>query len=175
MNEEIIAYRIGESLFCPDCYKKGAKTLKAVQNAEDPQVTIPAKPITREDISIFACNQCGVVKRSVEKRSNISTGEKSVRVSSFPKQLIEPRRKTLSKREEINLVTLEDILVDSGNKLSFVSDFLVPRSCDDFPEFSDDGLSGLLIILDEVKDDIDFVLNEISERKQKGLIIEKAE
>jgi hypothetical protein len=175
MTEEIIAYRLGESLFCLDCYEKTAKILKGVQNPEDPQVTIPAKPITKNDTHIFACNQCGVVKGSIQKRSETSAEERSATLSLSSQKKIEPRRKTLSRRESIDLLTLQDIIEDCGTKLSFLSDFLVQGPVDCEPEITYQGASGFSMILDEIKDDLDFVVNEMSERTRKGLIIEKRE
>lgn len=174
MTEEIIAYRIHEGLFCPDCYEKTAKTLKAVQNPEDPQVTLPAKPIRKEDIYIFACNQCGVVKGSVGKKSNTQAEQKGDEISLPPKKIIEPRRRTLpAKREAEDLVDVEETIMDCGYKLALLQDLFAQPPIDYEPEISEDGYSGLRVILDEVKDDLDFSVNEIDRMRKKGLIIEK--
>ena len=176
MSEDIIAYRIGESLFCPDCYEESAKRLKAVQNPEDPQVTFPSKPIKTGDVKIFACNECGLVKGSVGKKSNTRPENKDIETSSPRKKIFEPRRMTLSKRnEKMGLSDLEEILVYCGEKLALLQDFLVRLPLNECPEISEDGSSGVHIILDEIKDDLDFVVNEIDRKERKGLIIEKEE
>lgn len=158
MSEEIIAYRVGDHFLCPKHYQMSVKIL-SVHDIE-----LPAQPVKEGEVENCVCRQCEDIAE-----------ERDAATPLPQKKMIEPRRKTLSKREKINLLTLEDILADSGDKLSFVSDFFVPQSRDSLPEFSNDGFSGLLIILDEIKDDIDFVLNGISERRRKGLIIEKTE
>ena len=70
--EKIIAYRIGQSLFCPDCHEKTVRDLKAVQDPDDAQVTIPSKPIKAGDIRIYICQNCEAIignpKISVEKK-----------------------------------------------------------------------------------------------------------
>jgi hypothetical protein len=70
--EEIIGYRIGQGLFCVKCYEEGAKTLKAVQNPEDPEVKFPSRPITAEDVSLFICEECKVIRFPSGKIMKIS-------------------------------------------------------------------------------------------------------
>ncbi len=148
MNEEIIAYRIGESLFCVDCHEKAAKTLKAVQNPEDPEIKISSKPIKAGDISIFICGQCRTIKGS-----DRLTGEK-----------IE-----IPKRKDLN--GLRDMIEDSVSKISFIEDFFTHNIPED-EFFSESGRTGFYRILVDIGDDLKFVVNEISQRQQKGLIID---
>jgi hypothetical protein len=174
--KKIIAYRIGESLFCPECYEKTAKVLKAVQNPEDPQVTLPSKPIKAEDIHVFACNQCGVVRGSVQKKSNTQSDNKDTETDSPPKKILEPRRWTLSKRkEERNLIDLEEILIYCGEKLALVQDLLASMPLNECPEISEDGSEGVYIVLDEIKDDLDLVINDIDQKRKRHLIIDTTE
>jgi hypothetical protein len=151
MSEEIIAYRIGESLYCPDCYEKAAKTLKAVQHPEDPQVTFPVKPIKVGDISVFICNECKIIKG----------------VYRFSEEIVEiPERKSL--------IDLEDMMEEGISKIAFLGDFFNQGRPDD-ELFSERGMVGFHHILRDVQDNLIFVVNEINRRNQKGLIIEKTE
>ncbi len=148
-SEEIIAYRIGEGLFCKDCYEEAARTLKAVQNPEDPQVMIPGKPIKAGDVEIFICKQCKTLKGINEP------SEKQVEI---------PRKKDLS--------GLRDMVEDCAFKVSFLEDFFCHSIPDD--EFlSKSGISGLNILLRELRENLSFVVDEICLRQQKGLVIEK--
>ena len=132
---EIIAYRIGESLYCPDCYEKSAKHLKAVQNPEDPEVKISSKPIKAEDIEIFICNDCKTVKET-----DGYSGEK-----------IEiPKRK--------NLNELRDMVEDCVSKIHFLEDFFTHNIPED-EFFSESGRSGFYRILVDLEDDLTFVSN----------------
>ena len=151
MSEEIIAYRIGESLYCPNCYEKAAKTLKAVQKPEDPQVTFPAKPIKVGDISIFICNDCKAIKGIHEFSGEI------VKIS-----------------ERKSLIDLEDMMEEDISKVAFLGDFFNQGRPDD-ELFTERGMVGFHCILRDVQDNLTFVVDEISRRHQKGLIIEKAE
>jgi len=151
MSEEIIAYRIGESLFCPDCYEKSTKRLKAVQNPEDLQVTFPSKPIKAEDIRVFICNDCKTIKGN-----DILTGEK-----------IEiPERKDLN--------DLLDMIDDSVEKIAFLEDFF-SHTTDERALYSEDGRLGLYHILVDLQRDLGFVSNQISEKYKEGLIVEETE
>lgn len=44
-SEKIIAYRVGEGLFCPKCHQETLEIFKKVQNPDDPEVKVPSKPI----------------------------------------------------------------------------------------------------------------------------------
>ena len=151
MSEDIIAYRIGESLFCPDCYEESAKRLKAVQNPEDPQVTFPSKPIKAGDVSVFICNDCKTIKGT-----DRLTGEK-VEI---------PKRK--------NLIDLCDMVENCISKIAFFGDFFNQKTSTD-ELFTERGISGFHTILRDLQDDLTFVSDEISQRKQKGFIVERTE
>jgi hypothetical protein len=156
--EEIIAYRVGDHFLCPKHYELSAKILKVHD------IELPAQPIKKGEIETFVCRQC-----------KDTADEKGAVVGLPSKRMIEPMRKTLGKRESINLLALQDIVEDCGTKISFVSDFFLQAPPDREPEFSQTSVSGLALILDEIRDDLDFVVNEMSERVRKGLIIERAE
>lgn len=144
--EEIIGYRIGQCLFCPDCYHAGARSLKSSQNPEDPEVKFPSRPVTAEDVSIFICEDCKGIKGP-------SGGEVKI-------------------QERKNLPGLEDMLEDCKHRVAFLSDFFLLRKPED-EFFSDDGLSGLHFILLGIWDDLRFVTKQLEERRHNGSIIEK--
>ena len=158
MSEEIIAYRVDDHFLCPKHYQMSAKIL-AVH-----EIKLPAQPVKEGEIESLICRQC---KDAADER------EAAILLS--PKETIEPARKTLSKREKVNLTRVQDIINDCGCKLSFASDFFCQGSRDDQIEFSRSAVSGLVTFLDEIRDDLNFVVNEMSEMKRKDLIIEKAE
>jgi hypothetical protein len=153
MSEEIIAYRVGEGLFCPDCYEKGARTLKAVQRPEDPEVKFPSKPIKVGDIRIFICEQCKTIKGT-----DRSTGEK-----------IE-----ILKRED--LFEFSDIIEHFARKVAFIGDFFSQREKrGERPKFSEEGFTGFYFILRDLQDEIESVVDQMLGKSNKGLIIEKTE
>ena len=157
-NQEIIAYRIGESLFCPDCHEKAVRTLKSVQKPEDTEVTIPSKPIKAEDLNIYICTQC--------KRTNTSS---EIKISFGVKQ-------ETPVEEEKSLMDLQDMVEDTASKISFLGNFLINYSArgDEVLDMNKDDSSGLIIILREIQDDLEFVTNKLSEKQQKGLVIERS-
>jgi len=145
MTEQIIGYRIGESLFCPDCYEEGARRLKAVQNPEDPQVTFPSKPIKAGDVSVFICNDCKTIKGTDE-----STGEKI---------------KILKKKDFFEFA---DTIGHCARKVAFICDFFSQKNkIGEFPEFSQDGYSGLHFILRDLQDEIESVVDQMYGKKRK--------
>jgi hypothetical protein len=147
-NQEIIAYRIGESLFCPSCYEEGAKRLKAVQMPEDPQVTFPSKPIKAEDVEIFICKECKTI-------GGPSAGK--IRIQ-------EPK----------DLNRLRDMIEDSVSKLAFLEDFFSHGHEPDADYFSDNGKSGFYHILVDLQDDLTFVVDEMSRGQRNGVFVDKS-
>jgi hypothetical protein len=144
--EEIIGYRIGQGLFCVECYEEGARTLKAVQNPEDPEVKIPSRPITAEDVTIFICEQCKTIKG--------------------------PKAGELKIQEQKDLTDLQDTVENCASKIAFLEDFF----CHNIPYdelLSEEGKSGLNQILIDLEIDLNSVVNEMSQQRQKGLIIER--
>ena len=127
-NQEIIAYRIGESLYCPDCYEKSARDLKAVQNPEEPEVKFPSKPIKAEDIEIFICNDCKTVKggktlsgKDLDDLCHMiyHCAEKASFISSFFIQKPPGKEPEMSERNASGLYWL---LEDFQDDLKFVAD-----------------------------------------------------
>ena len=135
-SEEIIGYRIGQGLFCVECYEKGARDLKAAQNPDDPQITFPSKLIAAEDIKIFICEDCKGIKGP-------SAGE--IRIQ-------EPK----------NLNRLRDMIEASVSKLTFLKDFFSHGHEPDVDYFSKNGKAGLYHILVDLQDDLTFVVDEMS-------------
>jgi hypothetical protein len=74
--EEIIGYRIGQGLFCVECYKEGAKTLKAVKNPEDPEIKFLSRPITAQEVKAFTCKQCKAIKGPSARELEIKIQER---------------------------------------------------------------------------------------------------
>jgi hypothetical protein len=75
--------------------------------------------------------------------------------------------------KEKSLTALQDIVENSAAKICFVCSFFALRGPDEEPEISDKDASGLFNILQEIENDLEFVVDKLSEKKQKGLIIEK--
>ncbi len=67
--EQTIGYRIGQALFCVDCYEKDARRLKMVQNPEDPEVKFPSRPITGGDVSILFVSSAKLSKDPPQQKS----------------------------------------------------------------------------------------------------------
>jgi len=147
-NQEIIAYRIHESLYCVACYEKSARDLKAVQNPEDPEVKFPSKPIKAEDIEIFICEDCKTI-------GGHSAGE--IRIQ-------EPK----------DLNHLRDMVEDSVSKLAFLEDFFSNGHEHDADYFSEKGKVGLYHILVDLQDDLTFVVDEMSRGQRKGVFVDKS-
>lgn len=146
MSEEIIAYRIGEGLFCPDCYEEGARRLKQVQNPQDPQVTFPSKPIKKGDIGIFICEKCKTIKGTDE-----STGEK-----------IE-----ILKRGD--LIEFSDMIEHFARKIAFIGDFFSQREKrGEFPKFSENGLTGFYFMLRDLQDEIESIVDQMYGKKERS-------
>jgi len=142
--EKIIAYRIGESLFCLSCYEEGAKRLKEVQRSEDPQVTFPSKSIKTKDVSIFICEGCKTIKGP-------SAGEVKI-------------------QKPVEFGDLQDIINNSVSKIAFLEDFFATYSEDAITE---SGAMGLFLILHNLQDDLKFVNDQLYEKWHNGSIIEK--
>lgn len=111
-DEKIIAYRIGQGLFCPNCYEETVRGLKAAQDPNDPQVTVPSKPIKLGDISIYICVQCEVIigdpKISAEKKRELEAlREQRVReLETFrEEQYLQMRLRIADQFEKKNLGT----------------------------------------------------------------------
>jgi hypothetical protein len=189
-NQEIIAYRIGQGLFCVDCYEKGAKRLKEVQDPEEPEVKFPSKPIKKGDISIFICEECETIKGD-PKLSSIHEKQEQLEVlrelqmklaasDQHKKEKLEEKPSRLGRynppnrlKKEKDLTDLQDMVEDCANKISFVTTFLSQTPLDEGPDISEDDKSGLCVILRDIENDLDLVVDELNEKRRKGLIIEK--
>lgn len=147
-NQEIIAYRIGEGLFCPSCCEEGAKRLKAVQMPEDPQVTFPSKSIKTGDIKVFICEECNTIGGRLAEKIRIQ----------------EPK----------DLNRLRDMIEDSVSKLAFLKDFFSHGHEPDVDYFSKNGKAGFYHILVDLQDDLTFVVDEMSRGQRKGVFVDKS-
>jgi hypothetical protein len=128
--KKIFVYRIGEELFCPECYERAENSLP-----EDSGVNIPGKPLTVEDIKVYTCGKCKVTKGGKD------------------------------------LSDLSDVIEDCVCKISLIGDFFSHNIPDD-ELFSKKGTSGLYFILRDIKDDLNLVVDEMSEKRRMGLIKE---
>ena len=176
-DEKIIAYRIGQGLFCPDCYEKTVRDLKAVQDPEEPQVTVPAKAIKEGDIRIYICEQCEAIKGdpkvlSVEKQRELETLREQrilqmrLAVLGVPDKLEKTKPIERRARRQDAFVDLEDMMDDIFFKVHFIQDFFSHRVPDD-EIFSDSGRSGFYHILFDLEEDIKFVQDGMSMIKNK--------
>ena len=164
--EDIIAYRVADHFLCPACYELSVKIL-AVH-----EIKFPGEPVKKGDIKSFICNHCEDIKGDakvlyIEKKLELEVLQESVQQmrSVLPYRF----------REARSLLDLEDMIVNCNSKISFVSSFFIQKPPGQVAEMSEDDESGIHIILREIEEDLDFVLNKISEGKKKGLIVEKEE
>lgn len=142
--EEIIAYRIGQALYCSECYEKGAKELKAGQDPSEPEVKFPSKPIKAKDITIFICEDCLAVKG--------------------------PRAEELMilRSRDDPLATVEHCI----RKIGLLRDFLSPPvPIQDL--FSKNGEAGFHHVLADIEDDLELALYQLLQKTAKGLIHDK--
>ena len=142
--EQIIGYRIGQGLFCVECYEKDAKKLKSVQNPEDPEVKLPSRPITAEDVSIFICEDCKAIKG--------------------------PCAEDIKIQKPLSFSDLQDNINNCIFKIAFLEDFCATSDEDALTE---DGMTGLFFILHGLRDDLNLVKDQLREGRHGGLIIEK--
>jgi len=188
--EKIIAYRIGQGLFCPDCYHAGARRLKEVQDPDEPEVKFPSKPIKAGDISIYICEDCEAIigdpKVTAEKKRELEAlrEQRILQMESavsdqFKKEDLEEKPSRQGRHNPPNrlekkrdLIDLQDMVEDSSNKLSFIESFFVQQPPGKEPELSDDDTSGLCLILRDIQDDLDMVVDELSEKQRQELIVE---
>jgi hypothetical protein len=189
--EKIIAYRIGQGLFCPKCFEKTAKDLKSVQDPDEPQVTIPSKPIKEGDISIYICQDCEAIigdpKIPSEKKKELETLReerflqmKLTVLDQTQKKDLEEKPSRLGRyilpkrfRKERNLTDLQDMVENCANKISLVTSFISQTPIEEGPDISDDDKSGLCLILRDIEDELDLVVDELCKQRSEGLIIEK--
>ena len=160
--EDIIAYRIGHMLYCPECYEKKARELKM----------FPQTPIYKGVIRVFICQECETIKGDpraslIDKKRELELlrEEKIARLGLA----IPARFKQVEALED-----LEKVIEKCSNKIFFLSSFFIQKP-HGTPEFNEKDADGMFSILSEVTEDLDFVLEELSKKEEKGLIIEKRE
>lgn len=164
-NKEIIAYRIGEGLFCPDCYEKGARTLKAVQDPNEPEVKFPSKAIKKGEIEGFVCRQCKAIMGIYKVRSPQELRDLQTKLG-IPDEPEEKKPGEKRNRRQDDFTDLEDMMEDIFCKVHFIEDFLNPYV--PIGEiFSDNGRTGFYHILIDLEDDIKFVQDGMSMIKNK--------
>ena len=76
-------------------------------------------------------------------------------------------------QKERDLTDLQDMVVNCVSKLSFLGYFFCGRIPEEEFEMGSDDVSGLYHIITDIQDDLDMVVDELSEKIRKGLIIEK--
>jgi hypothetical protein len=100
----------------------------------NPQVTIPARPISGDDLQIFICTQC-----------------KKVKSSNVQYEL----------QERKGILDLRDMLEHSADKLAFLGYFFIvssDRLNNSGFEWSDEDATGLGHILEGIRNDLEIVL-----------------
>lgn len=145
MNGNIIAYRIGEKLFCRDCYEGNSNLL-----FKDSGVTLSGKPITDEDIELFICGDCKAVKGPAGDSNNDQ--EKEVSVKSWP----------------TDAFSLRDLIEDCASKVNFLSAVRCGH------QDKSEGLNrkerfGLYWILTDLEKELDFVVDHMSVKPVAGV------
>ena len=58
-----------------------------------------------------------------------------------------------------------DMLEDCTSKIAFISDVFTQDECPIF-HFSPDGITGFYHVLSNIRDDVEFVMNELRARKE---------
>jgi len=164
--EDIIAYRVADHFLCPACYELSVKIL-AVH-----EIKLLGEPVKKGDIKSFICNHCEDIKGDakvlyIEKKLELEALQESVQQmrSVLPYRF----------REARSLLDLEDMIVNCNRKISFVSSFFIQKPPGQVAEMSEDDESGIYLILDQTREDLNFVESKISEMQEKGLIVEKEE
>lgn len=157
---EIFAYRIGENLFCPECFEKAATNLKAVQDPEDPQVTFPAKALSADDIQVYICGQCKKIKRSLKKEgkpniTNVTKDTNDTRSPGDPKK-VKP------------LIDLQDMVENCAAKIALLDDFFAHGHEPDTEFFSEDGKFGFHCILTDMQNDLNLVIDGMQAIASQG-------
>lgn len=165
-SEEIIGYRVGDHLLCPECYQRSVKIL-SVHDLE-----LPAKHVIKKDIKGFICNQCEIIKGDAK----VLYIEKKRELEALQEQVQEMKSGIPYRFKEANcLLDLEDMIVNCSNRISFVGSFFIQKLGPEEPNISVDDASGIHLILRDTEEDLHFILSKISEMRRKGLIIEKKE
>jgi hypothetical protein len=81
-----------------------------------------------------------------------------------------------SKYKENDLLALRDRVEDAVAKISFLDTALISVLKDERKgAFTSEEVAGLGCIMWEIEDDLNFVVNELGTKQQKGLIVEKKE
>lgn len=70
-----------------------------------------------------------------------------------------------------NLGDLQDMIEDSAAKVAFIEDIFV--TCNTDEPFSERGATGFCHVLKNLREELDFVVRELCDKRNKGLIIEK--
>ncbi len=163
-NGEIMGYRVGDHFLCPGCYERAIKILSVHD------LNLPAKPVTKKEIEGFICNQCETIVGDakvlyIEKKKELE----AVREQVHQMESALPHRYVKSE----SLGDLQDIIENCNCKISFVSSFFIQTPPGKEPEISESDTSGIYLVLDQTKEDLEFVLGKMSEMKKRGLITEK--
>jgi hypothetical protein len=148
MKESVFAYRIGEQLFCPDCYEKTAALIP-----KGSRVFLPGVPLTSRDIPIFACGECERVRKAGEEKPEIS--------SARSKGEGEEAKPELSWEGVIDRI--DDQVGFCADKIAFVREFLAKHKVGFNLEIDERAAIGLRVVLAEIMDDLDQFFDDISE------------
>lgn len=148
--KEIVAYRVGEELLCPECYNKNVKILSVHE------IELPGKPMKREDIRGFVCGQCKTIKGNYK----ISSLEE-LRALQIKLDIPDKLEKEKLGEDKEKLFCLTDEINHCSSKISFICNFLANGHDDETDLFSVKGKFGLHLILRDLEDDLDRINNEI--------------
>lgn len=195
--KKVFGYRIGESLYCPECYEASEKLIP-----KDSGVKLPGKALSADDLNGYFCNGCKTVKEAWQGRVRNEPSPKPENpakawarflgceeffddISKIKQKMLKeedlkekpPRqeRRLPPKRliKEKDLTDLQDMVEDCLRKIFFVESFFVQGPPDKELEMNEDDRTGLCLILNDIQDDLDMVVDELSEKRRKGEIIEK--
>ncbi|MGO8988762.1 MAG: hypothetical protein ACLQGU_04345 [bacterium] len=75
--------------------------------------------------------------------------------------------------KEKKLIDLQDMVENSADKISFLSTFFILINPDEEVNLTNKDASGVVRILQEIRKDLDFVVDQLSKKRDKGLIIEE--
>jgi hypothetical protein len=117
MDEKVFAYRIDESLFCPECYEKAIQSIP-----KDSGVIIPGNPLTRGDIGVYICKQCKKKKGGMDIDGLLNIIQFCSYKISFLEDFFTQPRETDEFLSESGISGLGFILRGLYEDLNFVTD-----------------------------------------------------
>ncbi len=119
MSKNAFAYRIGEGLFCPECYEEAIQSIP-----KDSGVQIPKKPLNREEIEVYVCKKCKKKRGGVNFDDLYHKIQHCSHKIAFLEDFFRQPRETDEYFSEKGLLGLYFFLIDLGDNLDYALDEL---------------------------------------------------